>query len=174
MNFFYIYFISHLKNSPYAKSYLPHILAIIYFLNSLLIFSIPVAIIVMLRLNNPEPSGNQVLKKYLISAWKILRTRQAVTYFIASFATFVILFGSYLVYFPFLLEKLFNSSPFIIGIMMSCMSIVTAITSSQLGKISGIFRIKNLLKISPNLLWQSEEKIYHHPLAEHFANLDRS
>jgi len=112
------------------------------------IFSIPVAIIVMLRLSNPEPSVNQAIKRYLISAWMILKTRQAVTYFLASFVTFVILYGSYLIYFPFLLEKLFNTSPFIIGVMLSCMSVITAVTSSQLGKLSGILNVKNLLKIS--------------------------
>ena len=91
---------------------------------------------------------NQAIKRYLISAWMILKTRQAVTYFLASFVTFVILYGSYLIYFPFLLEKLFNTSPFIIGVMLSCMSVTTAVTSSQLGKLSGILNVKSLLKIS--------------------------
>jgi len=70
------------------------------------------------------------------------------TYFFASFGTFIILYGSYLTYFPFLLENLHDASPFLIGLMMSSMSVVTAITSSQLGKISRLFDKKNLLKIS--------------------------
>jgi ACDE family multidrug resistance protein len=112
------------------------------------VLSIPVAIVVLLRLSNPEPGGKQVLKQYLKDAWRIIKTRAAVTYLLASFITFIILYGSYLIYFPFLLENQFKASPFIIGVMMSCMSLITALTSFHLGKISRIFREKNLLKIS--------------------------
>lgn len=112
------------------------------------VFAIPVAIIVLLKLNNPEPIGRQNFKQYLMAAIKAIKTRQAVTYFFASFGTFIILYGSYLTYFPFLLENLYDASPFIIGVMMSGMSVVTAITSSQLGKLSRLIDVKNLLKIS--------------------------
>ncbi len=112
------------------------------------VFAVPVAIIVLLKLKNPEPGGKQNLKQYLVAALKAIKTRQVLTYFFASFGTFIILYGSYLTYFPFLLENLHDASPFLIGLMMSSMSVVTAITSSQLGKISRLFDKKNLLKIS--------------------------
>jgi ACDE family multidrug resistance protein len=112
------------------------------------VFAVPVAIIVLLKLKNPEPGGKQNLKQYLVAALKAIKTRQVLTYFFASFGTFIILYGSYLTYFPFLLENLHDASPFLIGLMMSSMSVVTAITSSQLGIISRLFDKKNLLKIS--------------------------
>ncbi len=112
------------------------------------VFAVPAAIIVLTRLRNPEPEGKQNFRQYLSAAFRTVRTRQVITYFIASFGTFIILYGSYLTYFPFLLEKLHGASPFIIGAMMSSMSVVTAITSSQLGKLSRLFNEKNLLKIS--------------------------
>jgi ACDE family multidrug resistance protein len=112
------------------------------------VFAVPVAVIVVFKLRNPEPGGKQNLKQYLVAAFKAIKTRQVFTYFFASFGTFIILYGSYLTYFPFLLENTHNASPFVIGLMMSSMSAVTAITSSQLGKISRLFDIKNLLKIS--------------------------
>ena len=111
-------------------------------------FAVPVALIVLLKLRNPEPGGKQNLRQYLAAAFKAIKTRQVLTYFFASFGTFIILYGSYLTYFPFLLENLHDASPLVIGLMMSVMSIATAITSSQLGKISRLFNEKNLLKIS--------------------------
>jgi ACDE family multidrug resistance protein len=112
------------------------------------VFAVPVAVIVVFKLRNPEPDGKQNLKQYLVAAFKAIKTRRVLTYFFASFGTFIILYGSYLTYFPFLLENTHDASPFVIGLMMSSMSAVTAVTSSQLGKISRLFDIKNLLKIS--------------------------
>jgi ACDE family multidrug resistance protein len=112
------------------------------------LFAVPAAMIVLFRLKNPEPPRKQNFRQYLSAAFRAIKTRQVLTYFLASFGTFIILYGSYLTYFPFLLETLHNASPLIIGAMMSSMSAVTAVTSSQLGKISRLFDIKNLLKIS--------------------------
>jgi ACDE family multidrug resistance protein len=112
------------------------------------VFAVPAAMIVLFRLKNPEPPRKQNFRQYLSAAFRAIKTRQVLTYFLASFGTFIILYGSYLTYFPFLLETLHNASPLIIGAMMSSMSAVTAVTSSQLGKISRLFDIKNLLKIS--------------------------
>ena len=112
------------------------------------VLAVPVAIIVLLKLRNPEPRGIQNFRQYLVAALKAIKTRKVLTYFFASFGTFIILYGSYLTYFPFLLENLHDASPFVIGLMMSSMSVMTAITSSQLGKISRLFNEKNLLKIS--------------------------
>jgi MFS family permease len=112
------------------------------------VFAVPVAIVVLLRLRNPEPEGKQNFRQYLSAAFRAVKTRQVLTFFFASFGTFIILYGSYLTYFPFLLEKLYGASPFIIGAMMSSMSLVTAITSSQLGKISKLIAEKYLLRIS--------------------------
>jgi ACDE family multidrug resistance protein len=119
-----------------------------YFPFILPVAAIPVALIVLLKLNNPEPHTNQNLKQYLISALAVIKTRNVIIYFTSSFVTFIIIYGSYLTYFPFFLEKLYDASPLLIGAMMSCMSVATAITASQLGKLSKLFEIKNLLKIS--------------------------
>jgi ACDE family multidrug resistance protein len=112
------------------------------------LFAVPAAMIVLFRLKNPEPTRIQNFRQYLSAAFRAIKTRQVLTYFIASFGTFIILYGSYLTYFPFLLETLHDASPLIIGAMMSSMSVVTAITSSQLGKISRLFNEKHILKIS--------------------------
>jgi ACDE family multidrug resistance protein len=112
------------------------------------IAAIPIAFVVLIKLNNPEPRVKQNLKQYLLSALAVIKIHRVIIYFTTSFITFIILYGSYLTYFPFLLEKLHNASPLFIGAMMSCMSASTAVTASQLGKLSKLFDIKNLLKTS--------------------------
>jgi MFS family permease len=112
------------------------------------IFSIPIAFIVLFKLTNPEPASRQSLTDYFRNTLIALKSKNAIVLFTTSLVTFILLYGSYLTYFPFLLNNNFNATPLIIGILMSSMSIVTAITSFQLGRITKIINEKNLLKIS--------------------------
>ena len=108
--------------------------------------ALPLGILVLFSLKNPEPKNKQDLKKYLRNAWKSLKKRQVVVLLVASSVTFIILYGSYLTYIPILMGHSFNASPLIIGLIMSAMSLTTAITSSQLGKLAKTYSKKNLIK----------------------------
>ncbi len=119
-----------------------------YFPFFLPVLAIPVGLIVLIYLKNPEPKTKQNLKEYLSAAWKGIKRVEVIGLFIASVFTFVILYGTYLTFFPFLLDSSFNSSSLIIGILMSTMSLSTALTSSQLGKLTRMYNEKSLLKIS--------------------------
>jgi MFS family permease len=111
-------------------------------------FSIPIALIVLTKLKNPEPKKDGSLKVYLHNAFNSLKNKEAILYFTASLITFIILYGCYLTYIPIYLDELFNAQPFMIGILLSTMSITTAVVSSQLKKLSSKFNIKSLFKIS--------------------------
>ncbi|MFW6140569.1 MAG: MFS transporter [Acidobacteriota bacterium] len=110
------------------------------------IAAVPLGILVLFSLKNPEPKNKQDFRQYLSRAWKSLKRTQVVVLLIAISITFVILYGAYLTYFPILLSHKFKASPLVIGLIMSVMSFTTAITSSQLGKIAGTFPKKNLIK----------------------------
>jgi ACDE family multidrug resistance protein len=110
------------------------------------VLAFPVGFMVIFFLKNPEPKDEQNLKEYLQNAWESVRKRQVIGLFFASIITFIILYGSYLTYFPFLIENRFNGSPFIIGVLMAAMSFTTAITSAQLGRLSNFISEKSLLK----------------------------
>lgn len=110
--------------------------------------AVPVAFFVLFSLKNPEPKSEQHLSEYFQEAWQSLRRRQVVGLFIASIAIFIILYGSILTYFPFLLKHRFNASPLIIGLMMATMSVATAITSSQLGRLARHFSEKVLIRLA--------------------------
>lgn len=108
--------------------------------------AIPLGLLVLFSLKNPEPENDQIFKEYLSNAWQSIKNRQVVVLFIASVITFIILYGSYLTYFPILIGHSFSASPFIIGLIMSSMSLTTAFTSLQLGKLAKAYSKKTLLK----------------------------
>jgi ACDE family multidrug resistance protein len=112
------------------------------------LIAIPVGLLVLFSLKNPEPKTDQNLLSYLMDAFQSVKNQQVIALFIASIVMFIILYGSFLTYYPFLIGKSFGAQPFVIGIIISSMSITTAITSSQLGKLAKRYQEKTLLKIA--------------------------
>ncbi len=110
--------------------------------------AIPIAFVVLYKLDNPEPKNSQSLKAYLTNAFKSIKSRNAVVLFSASIITFVLLYGSYLTYIPIFLDSNFSAKPFLIGTVMSAMSLVTAIVSSQLGRFTEKVGAKKLIILS--------------------------
>jgi MFS family permease len=108
--------------------------------------AIPMGFFVLCALKNPEPKNRQDFKVYLGNAWKGIKSRQIFILFLTSIVTFIILYGPYLTYLPILLSHSFQASSFTIGIIMSIMSLTTAVSSSQLGRLSKRYSHKTLLK----------------------------
>ncbi len=111
-------------------------------------FAIPVAAIALISLNNPKTSQRQSLKDYLYNALRSIRSCDAIILFSISLVTFILLYGSYLTYLPFLLNKTFKFNSANIGIVMSIMSLTTALVSSRLGKLSRIISYKKIMLLS--------------------------
>ena len=107
--------------------------------------AIPMGFFVLFALKNPEPKNRQGFKVYLSNAWKGIKSRQILILFLTSIVTFIILYGPYLTYLPILLSHSFQASSFTIGIIMSIMSLTTAVSSSQLGRLSKRYSHKTLL-----------------------------
>lgn len=110
--------------------------------------AVPIALLVLFSLKNPEPKGQQDFKVYLQNAWKSLENRQIVGLFIASAANFVLLYGAYVTYLPLLLEESFQASSFVIGLVLSSVSVAIAVTSSQLGRLARTFSETTLIRAS--------------------------
>jgi MFS family permease len=108
--------------------------------------AVPMGFFVLCALKNPEPKNSQDFKAYLGNAWKGIKSRQIFILFLTSIVTFIILYGPYLTYLPILLSHSFQASSFTIGIIMSIMSLTTAISSSQLGRLSKRYSHKTLLQ----------------------------
>lgn len=112
------------------------------------IVAIPIGLAALFHLKSPEPRNEEQLREYLITAWQSIKRRKVIGLYTASIFTFIILYGSYLTFFPILVGKRFEASPLIIGLVMSAMSLSTATTSSQLGRLVQIFKEVSLLKMA--------------------------
>lgn len=109
------------------------------------LLAIPLAIFVIFGLNNPEPKDHQGIGEYFRRIWKSINQRSVWGLFLVNMLVFVLLYGAYLTYFPILLSERLEASSVHIGLMMSVMSLVTAATSSQLGRINKRFQSKTIL-----------------------------
>lgn len=109
------------------------------------LLAIPVGIFVLISLDNPEPENHKNLKTYFEAVYNSLKSKKVIGLFAANFLTFIMLYGGYLTFFPILLDEQFGKSSFIIGIMLSGSSLVTAIASSQLGNLTRRFKESNLI-----------------------------
>ena len=109
------------------------------------LLALPLGVFVIFGLNNPEPKDHQGIGEYFRRIWKNINQRSVWGLFLVNMLVFVLLYGSYLTYFPILLSERLQASSVRIGLMMSIMSLVTATTSSQLGRINKRFQSKTIL-----------------------------
>lgn len=117
-----------------------------YFPFFLPVLAIPIAITVLVVLNNPEPEPTGSIATYTRVALRSIVQPQVLTLFATSVVTFVLIYGSFLAYFPFLLERRFAASPVFIGAVMSVTSVATAITAFWLGTLSRSWGSRALVK----------------------------
>ena len=112
------------------------------------LIAIPVGIIVLTKLNNPEPDSRENFKSYLVGAWGYLKNMKVAALFAAGVITFIIVFGAYLTYFAIYMDDAFNASGFTIGVFMSVSALATAVVASQLRRITRRFSEAMLIKAS--------------------------
>ena len=112
------------------------------------VMAVPIGFLVLSTLKVPEPENKLHIREHLNIVWKKLRNRRIAGLLIIGIIIFVMLFGSYMTYFPLLLGNSFAASPLIIGLFMAGVSLLAAFTSSQLGKITSFFSERTILKIS--------------------------
>lgn len=98
------------------------------------LLAIPTAIMLLLFLKNPEPTKKVSFTDYIKEVWSYINKKTVWGLFLVNILMFVILYGSYLTYFPQLLKERFQAEAWQIGLTMSAFSIVTATVSSQLGR----------------------------------------
>lgn len=118
-----------------------------YYPFALPILAIPVGGFVLFGLKSPEPRNTQRLATYFAHIWHNIRRFQVVVLLLAGLVTFIILYGSYLMYLPFLIAQSFNGTPLVIGFIMAASSVATAITSAGLGWLARRYSEKWLLTI---------------------------
>lgn len=111
------------------------------------ILAVPVALLVAVRLSEPVVERTPGLGAYLGGVWREVRRPAVLALFVASCGIFVLLYGAYVTFLPLYMADRFGSSPLVIGAVMTSVSAVTAVASSQLGHLSGRIREEWLLRI---------------------------
>ncbi len=114
------------------------------FLLSLL--ALPIGLMALFFLKNPEPRGDQHIKEYLKNIWGDIKNRQVFGLYVFSIAIFIIFYGSYLTYFPLLVGNSFGATSIIIGIIIAGTGIIASLTSSSLGRLAKVISKGNLIK----------------------------
>lgn len=109
------------------------------------LLAIPVAFLVWFRLDCPPVDAQQDLRTYLTDALAGMRNRRMAGLFFASLAAFILLYGAYNTYLPFLLAETYDSTSTVIGLVMSSMSIATALIATQLSQLSRRFSEQRLI-----------------------------
>jgi MFS transporter, ACDE family, multidrug resistance protein len=112
------------------------------------LMAIPLGLTVTFFLKNPLVKSQDPFFSHLKATFSSLSKKRVLGLFLLNILTFMVLYGSYLTYFPIQLEESFGSKSLFIGIVLSSSSISTAITSTQLGKLSRHFSYERLLVFS--------------------------
>lgn len=99
------------------------------------LLALPLAMVVLYRLDNPEPDFKQSLQQYFAQALGQMINRRVFGLLLATLAIFILLYGPFVTYLPILLDRTFRGSPTSIGLIISAASLSTAVVASQLGRI---------------------------------------
>ncbi|MBN1115833.1 MAG: MFS transporter [Bacteroidales bacterium] len=110
--------------------------------------AVPLAFLVLIYMDKTELKPMNSLAAYFINLWKAISKVKVVGLFLINVLVFIILYGCYLTFFPIFLKDTFNADSILIGITMSLMSVITAISASQLGRVNLLLSAKNLLLLS--------------------------
>jgi len=114
---------------------------------ALALLAIPVAILAVRRLH-AVPQGHKAdLADYFGDLWDIVRRRDVLALFFASTAIFILLYGAYVIFLPFLMADRFGSSPLHIGLLMAGLSLSTALTSVNLGRLAAWLGETRLMRL---------------------------
>ena len=107
--------------------------------------TIPLGILALVYLRCPEPKSTQKLRDYLGDALHYLKSLKVLWLFSAAVLTYVLLYGAFLTYFNLLLADRFQASSFTIGLFIYAVGLITAIASSQVGRLSRRFSAVSLI-----------------------------
>ena len=112
------------------------------------IVSLPVALTVLLLLDNPEPQVTGTFREYMEDTLRSVWQPQVLLLFSISVVTFVLIYGPFLSYLPFLIKRSFGASSLLIGLVVSGTSVSTAVAAFWIGALTERFGSESLVKFS--------------------------
>jgi len=122
-----------------------------YFPFLLPLLALPLGMVVLFRLDTPEPEHSEQLRSQFANALKSIANPQVITLFAACLATFILFYATCFTFMPLLLNDRFAASPAVIGLIFAFMSLETAVVASQIGRLAQRFPETTLLKAAFSL-----------------------
>lgn len=110
------------------------------------LLAIPVGLFVIFGIKEPEIEKVSSFKQYLKAISASIMRKEVLGIFILGILTFIILYGAFLTYIPFLMNHKFDFAAPKIGVFLSISSFTTAIVASRVGKLTEKYGSLNLLK----------------------------
>ena len=107
--------------------------------------AVPVALVVLLVLRSPVPEPASDLRSYFRGAARVVARWDVIVILGAGLVTFVLIYGAYLTYLPFVLARRFEATALGIGAVFAVASIATAVTSFSLGRLADLFGERRLV-----------------------------
>lgn len=114
----------------------------------LALLAVPVGFIVLFWLEENKITDSPDIKTYLSSIMILLKNSGIIVFLLASIISFIILYGSLMTYFPVHIHNQTAFGPAEIGILLSTMSLITALVSSRLSFLTRIISTHKLLLVS--------------------------
>ncbi len=110
------------------------------------LLAIPVGLFVIFGIREPKFEKVSDFKQYIKAISISIRKKEVIGIFLLGILTFLIIYGAYLTYIPFLVSQRFDLTPPQIGILLSISSLTTAILATQVGRLTNRFGSLFLLK----------------------------
>ncbi|MGW8314945.1 MAG: MFS transporter [Bacteroidales bacterium] len=110
------------------------------------ILAIPAGLFVIFGIREPEIEKVSDFKQYIKSISTSIVKKEVVGIFLLGVLTFIILYGAFLTYIPFLVTQKFNLEAPQIGVLLSLSSFTTAVLATQVGRLTNKYGSLFLLK----------------------------
>lgn len=94
--------------------------------------AVPIGLIVLFSLKNPEPKTEKSVKDYFDGIWQTVREYKVLILYVASIINFFLIYGVLITYFQFYLEGSFGVGIKTRGIILAIVSYIAALVSSQI------------------------------------------
>lgn len=121
----------------------------------LALLAIPVGIFALISLESVSLQNKSNLNLYFNKIGSALKSSHVIGLFISMFLTFIMLYGGYITFFTILLDERFGQSSMMIGILLASSSLVTALMSAQLGRLTLRFSERTLIRTAAFLYFFS-------------------
>ena len=110
------------------------------------VLAIPVGLFVIFGIREPKIAKVSDFKQYIKAISTSIVKKEVMGIFLLGILTFIILYGAFLTYIPFLVSQKFDLAAPQIGILLSISSLTTAVLATQVGRLTNKFGSLFLLK----------------------------